>query len=137
MDLSLDHGDVAEPPRPATILGARNGMFSGKIVVGSAKPIRGLKAAAGDLAGEGGRIPADAVRIRYGVEWGDQQPRELTRLNYLHPYIKYNAVQFNALVPEAPEQVAVKPLTQAWYREKDLPEAVTPCPGQSCRCGSP
>ncbi len=129
VDMNLDFGDPAESPRPATIVAARNGMFSGKVVVGSSKPIRGLKATAGDLVGEGGRIPAEAVRIRYGVEWGEQQPRENTRLNILLPYIKYNAVQFNALAPEPPEQVAVKPLTQAWYREKNLPEAVTPVPG--------
>jgi len=129
IDMNLDYGDRAEPLRPVTIIGTRNGMFSGKAVVGSPRPIRGLKATATDLAGEGGRIPADAVRIRYGIEWGEQQPRENTRLNYLFPYIKHNAVQFNALAPEAPGEAAVKALTTAWYREKNLPEAVTPVPG--------
>ncbi len=50
-------------------------------------------------------------------------------MNYLLPYVKYNAVQFNALAPEAPEQVAPRPLAAAWYREKNLPETVTPVPG--------
>ena len=129
VDMDLDFGDPAEPLRPLTILGTRNGMFSGKVLLGSAKPIRGLKATVGDLVGEGGRIPAEAVRIRYGVEWGEQQPRELTRLNYLLPYVKYTPVQFNALASEAPEHVAPRPLATAWYRERNLPETVTPVPG--------
>ncbi len=80
VDMDLDYGDPAEPLRAVTILGTRNGMFSGKLLVGSPKPIRGLKATAGDLVGQGGRIPAEAVRIRYGVEWGEQQPREDTQI---------------------------------------------------------
>jgi hypothetical protein len=129
LDMNLDFGDRAEPPRPVTILGARNGMFSGKAMVGSPKPIRGLKATPGDLVGEGGRIPAEAVRIRYGVEWGQRQPREVTRLNQLHPYMRYDAAQFNALSPEPPAEVGVIPLKTAWYRDQNLPEAVTPVPG--------
>lgn len=128
-DMNLDYGDRAEPLRPVTIIAARNGMFSGKLVVGSSKPIRGLKATMGDLVDGGERIPAEAVRIRYGVQWSEEQPRETTRLNYLHPYIKYQATQLNALSPESPQQVAVIPLATAWYREKNLPEAVTPVPG--------
>ncbi len=128
-DMNLDYGDRAEPLRPVTIMGTRNGVFSGKVVVGSPRPIRGLKATPGDLVGEEGRIPAEAVRIRYGVEWGQQRLREQTRLNQLHPYIKYEAVQFNALSPEPPEEVGVAPLKTAWYRDQDLPEAVTPVPG--------
>lgn len=129
LDMNLDYGDRAEPLRPVTILAARNGMFSGKAVVGSPRPIRGLKATPGELVGEGGRIRAEAVRIRYGIQWSQQQPRELTRLNQLHPYIRYEAAQFNALSPEPPEEVPVIPLRTAWYRDQKLPEAVTPVPG--------
>ncbi len=128
-DMNLDFGDRAEPLRPVTIVATRNGTFSGKVVVGSPKPIRGLKATASDLAGEGGRIQAEAVRIRYGMEWGEQRPREVTRLNQLHPYIRYRTVQFNALSPEPPEEVGVIPLATAWYRDPALPETVTPVPG--------
>jgi len=129
LDMDLDYGDRAEPLRPVTIIGARNGMFSGKVVVGSPRPIRGLKATPGDLVGEEGRIPAEAVRIRYGTEWGEQQPREVTRLNQLHPYVRYRASQFNALSPEPPAEVGVASLSTAWYRDQVLPETVTPVPG--------
>jgi hypothetical protein len=129
LDMNLDFGDGAEPRRPVTIIGARNGAFTGKILVGSRSPIRGLKATAGDLTGEGGRIPADAVWIRYGTEWGEQEPREQTRLNQLHPYVRYLTGQFNALSPEPPVEAAVGALKTAWYRDQVLPETVTPVPG--------
>lgn len=129
LDMNLDYGDRAETLRPVTIIAARNGIFSGKAVVGSPEPIHGLRATAGDLVGEGGRIPAEAVRIRYGVEWLEQQPREVTRLNQLHPYMRYGAAQFNALSPEPPDEVGVAPLDTAWYRNPDFPETVTPVPG--------
>ncbi len=58
--------------RPIALSGARNGVFSDKIVVGSAKPIRGLKAIPGELRGPGGTIPASALRVRYGVAGGTE-----------------------------------------------------------------
>jgi len=70
-DFDLDFGTQAEKLRPIRLVGARNGVYSGKVVVGSTKPLRGLKAAAGDLRGEaGGTIPAGQMRIRYGLRWG-------------------------------------------------------------------
>ena len=69
--------DTAAPDailRPIQLAGARNGVFSDKIVVGSAKPIRGLEAVPSDLRGAGGVIPASALRARYaavgGAEYG-------------------------------------------------------------------
>jgi len=71
-DFDLDFGDPSEPLRPVEIVGVRRGAFSGKVVVGSDRPIRGLAAAAGDLEGPGGRIPASAVRIRCAFPWGNE-----------------------------------------------------------------
>ena len=70
-DFDLDFGDQAEPLRPVIIAGARNGSFTGKIVAGSARPIRNLQVTAAELRGPGGTIPAANVRIRYGVPWGE------------------------------------------------------------------
>ncbi|HUS48165.1 MAG TPA: glycoside hydrolase domain-containing protein, partial [Phycisphaerae bacterium] len=70
-DFDMDFGDPAEPLRPIRLVGARNGTYSGKVVVGSTQPIKGLKATCGDLAGPGGaKIAAARVRIRYGLRWG-------------------------------------------------------------------
>ncbi|MCK4298269.1 MAG: hypothetical protein KAX80_01985, partial [Planctomycetes bacterium] len=71
-DLNHDFGDQAEPLRPVRIVGARNGLFSGKVVVGSTEPIRGLKVTPGSIEGRGGTIPASAVRIRYAIPWGEE-----------------------------------------------------------------
>ncbi|HUT57981.1 MAG TPA: glycoside hydrolase domain-containing protein [Phycisphaerae bacterium] len=71
-DFDLDYGDRCEPVRPVEIVGAANGSFSGKVMLGSTEPIRGLKVTVGDLTGEGAKIPASAVRIRYGIPWGQE-----------------------------------------------------------------
>ena len=130
VDLNLDYGDLAEPLRPATILGTRNGLFSGKLRRGlvqtDSRAEGHRRRSGGPRRTHSGRGGANPLRQWNGAS--SSRGRQ-TRLNYLLPYIKYNAVQFNALAPEAPEQVAVKPLTEAWYREKNLPETVTPVPG--------
>ena len=72
VDFDMDFGNRAEPLRPIRLVGARNGSYSGKVVVGSSAPIKGLKAIAGDLVGPGGgRIPAAQVRIRYAFPWAN------------------------------------------------------------------
>jgi len=71
-DFDVDFGDRCEAVRPVTIVAARNGSFSGKVVVGSSEPIRGLTATPTDLKGSAGTIPASAVRIRYALPWGDE-----------------------------------------------------------------
>jgi hypothetical protein len=70
-DCDLDFGNPCETLRPVCITGVRNGTFSGKVVAGSTKPIKGLKASATELRGpNGATIPAAALRIRYGAPWG-------------------------------------------------------------------
>jgi hypothetical protein len=62
---AFDYGDDA--PRPVVIASPRNGVFSGRLVVSSDNPLRGVKVQVADLvqAGGEGRIPAAAVRVRY------------------------------------------------------------------------
>ena len=62
----VDHAP-REELRSIRIVGARNGAFFGKIVVGSDKPIRGLKVEASDLKSDkgGGTIPSAAATIKY------------------------------------------------------------------------
>ncbi len=52
---------------PVRLVGARNGFFSGRVVLSSSKTIAGLKATAGDLATADAKakIPASAVQIRW------------------------------------------------------------------------
>lgn len=52
--------------RVVRIVGARQGTYSGQVVVGASQELRGLSARAGDLAGPGGAaIPASAIAVRY------------------------------------------------------------------------
>ena len=93
-DHSLDQGDAGFPLYPVTMMAARNGMFSGKVVLGSTEPIRGLKVTPGDLEGPaGGVIGAANVDVRYGLPWGVER---LTDVGLYHgkwlrdgPYLDY------------------------------------------------
>ena len=62
--------------KPVTLVGARNGSFSGKIVVESSGSIKSVKASAGALTGKDGTIPAKNVQIRYGKFWDRHGGRE-------------------------------------------------------------
>ena len=61
-----DYGDPCEPLGPIRLAGARNGAFSGQVVVGSTAALRGLKAMASELTGPG-TIPAENVLVRYAL----------------------------------------------------------------------
>jgi len=53
---------------PIRLAGAKNGSYTGRVVVSSDRPLKALKAQAGELVGPGGaKIPRRALRIRYGV----------------------------------------------------------------------
>ena len=69
-DLSVDFGDPAEPLRPVMIMGAKNGSFTGKVVVGSTLPIQELKVTPGELKGQEGSIPAATCRCGTGCHGG-------------------------------------------------------------------
>jgi len=107
-DGSLDYGDPCKALRPIRLVGARGGSVSGKAVVGSARAIRGLKAAVGDLNGPGGAIAAPAVRVRYGCRWGTEagfcygEGRDAIR----EPYPRRPAL-FGALADTPPAEVPV------------------------------
>jgi len=75
-DIVLDERSpkVVKELKPVTLVGARNGAFSGKIVVESTRTIKGLKASVDALTGQGGIgiIPASCVQIRYASAWDSQ-----------------------------------------------------------------
>jgi hypothetical protein len=83
-----EYGDPCEPLRPIRLIAARNGAFSGEVVVGSSAAMRGLKAVAGDLAGAG-TIAASNIQIRYALDDKDTN------------------LPFDILSPDAPGEVAV------------------------------
>jgi Glycoside hydrolase 123, catalytic domain/Glycoside hydrolase 123 N-terminal domain len=72
---ALDVADLSEPLRPMVIHGARNGWFSGQVVVGSASAISELEAELSEFKGPG-KIPAAGVRIRYGLPDGPRTGRK-------------------------------------------------------------
>jgi len=72
-DMDLDYGDPFETIRPVKLVGARNGVCSGKVVVGNDQSIKNIRAVVTDLTGpKGGTIPATAIQVRYAVAWGEE-----------------------------------------------------------------
>ncbi|MBA4388975.1 MAG: hypothetical protein C0404_13420 [Verrucomicrobia bacterium] len=97
----LSWGCPFAPLVPVRIAGARNGVFTGQIVVSSDEPIRSLEAKAGDLVQTdgGGRIPAAAVQLCF-QGYPDAYPKSLTR--------DPNMSLFDVLYEKAPAEVSVR-----------------------------
>ena len=137
--LELDYGSVCEPLKPIRIVAARNGRFSGQIVLGSTAEIAGLSAKVSDLrhAGGGGAIAAEAAKIRYALP-GQGRMQYLGGSVYGGPTGTSLGVlfhRFDALVDEAPATVPVRSQTEklnanvrtSWgLPAKPVPAAVVP-----------
>ncbi|NQZ67660.1 MAG: hypothetical protein HRT89_06285 [Lentisphaeria bacterium] len=64
----FDYGNPVEKTSPVLIHAARNTVFSGRLMVGSAQAIKGLKVKVGDLTSKGGgKLPGSIVQIRYAA----------------------------------------------------------------------
>ncbi len=104
--LDLDYGGPCEPLRPVRIVGVRNGVFSGKVAVGSSGPLKDIAAPVGtfERAG-GGALPASAVQVRYPL------PGEGDEFGFLRHPSGGKARRFDALVERPPEVLgAVQPV---------------------------
>jgi len=115
-DFVIDWGDRTEPLRPVAITGTRNGAFSGKLMVGSTRPIQGLSVSVSDLRGAGGVIPASAVRVRYAIPWGENYSlQSRSSMGYVDP-------ELGCLVDAAPAEI---PLSQSQTSRALVEGAVT------------
>ena len=92
----FDYGDPWEPLRPIVIRAARNGVFSGRLMVGSDGPIKGLKASVSDLvqAGGGAKLPPSAMRVCYAVPANEAN-------SWMAPF------RFDGLLDAIPAEIAV------------------------------
>ena len=115
-DVNVDFGDQAEPLRPVTIMGARNGSFTGKVVVGSTEAIRGLNVTPADLEGPAGTaIPASNVRVRYGILWGNHKLVEAGNRRFPSPYPTWGANRLGALAEKPLDEFKVLiPVRDSW-----------------------
>jgi len=98
------YGDPCEPLRPMTVAAAPNGVFSGRLLVGSPQALKGLKLAVGDLAQAegGGKIPVSAVRVRCAA------PGLETAYS---PWVPPD--RFDALLEAIPAEIPVRKTAQA------------------------
>lgn len=64
----FDYGDPSDAVRPLAIHAPRNNAFSGRLVVSSDRPLKGLTVKVSDLVQAGGsKLPTAAVQVRYAV----------------------------------------------------------------------
>jgi len=116
-DFDLDFGNPCEALRAVRIEGARNGQFTGKVVVGSTEAIKRLKVTPGALKCDGGSIAAGNVHIRYGIVWGDQDLNIASgsKDNMRRPYTAFQHL-LGALSDEPLEtfEVKVPEFKQSW-----------------------
>lgn len=85
---AADYASPCEPLDPVRIIAARNGAFSGQIVVGSTKPLLNPRASVSRLSGPAD-LPPSAVQVRYAIADPDQR------------------LSFDVLSPSPPAEVAV------------------------------
>jgi len=128
-DFDLDFGDPG-PLFPIRLVGARNGRFSGKVVVGSSEPIRGLRVTASNLSAGGTTIPASAVRIRYGIPWGREAGVNGQRTIHHHTVLEFNCYPraptlLGALAETPPAEFPVRTVKPSRYDLK-TPGQVAP-----------
>jgi len=104
----FSYGEPNEPLRPIRIHGAGNGVFSGKVVIGSSEPILGLKTIVTELAGPG-TIPVSAIEIRYALPDGYVYPGFAQRFDGLEIFPPAK-VPFCKWTRDKPGQGVVQPV---------------------------
>jgi len=126
---NVDFGDPSEAVRPIEIAAARNGAFSGQVVVGADEHIGNLKASVTALAGaDGSAIPASAVQVRYGLPADHAESHnESHRLRAPVPYGRLRR-RFDGLAEHAPRRVpagakAGGAVVPVWVTVRVPPEA--------------
>jgi hypothetical protein len=67
--LDIVGDDADQQPGPVRIVAARNGCFSGKVILCSAAPLKGISAVAGELRTADGKfsIPPSCVQVRFAT----------------------------------------------------------------------
>ncbi|MGA2621717.1 MAG: glycoside hydrolase domain-containing protein [Thermoguttaceae bacterium] len=106
VDFDFDWGDPCEKIEPIRIVGTRNGAFSGKVVVGSDQPIKGLTAKMSLFRSkEGAVLPASAVQVRYAL--ADRKWLTDMDCGFAARYPR-GAVAFDGLAESAPVEVPIR-----------------------------
>ncbi len=100
----MEYGDPNESLRPIELVGARNGSWTGQVVVGSAAPLKGLSAEMTALAGAdpSAAIPVESTVLRYPVPNGEG------KLSGGRYRAVYSADRFDGLADQPPAEVPVR-----------------------------
>jgi len=121
-----DWADPHEKLQPIRLAGARNGSYTGRVVVSSDQPLRKLRATMSELtAADGGKIPASAVRVSYG-RFDPTWPVSASPSGP-HHYPRLGTLRDDAMVSAPPEELPVRtPKLDAWAAQTRAADALPP-----------
>lgn len=110
----VDYGDSTDPLRPISVIGTRNGEFSGQVVLGCDAPIKGVGAELRRLnhTERKGSIEGDRIQIRFARASGGEKGAPAR-------YAGANVARFDILEEAPPAEVPV-------VRKSKSPGAVLP-----------
>ncbi len=113
-----DYGDPNETLAPIKLVGARNGTCSGKVVVSSTRPIKGIRTKVSDLVQPGGKghIPASRIQVRYGVLGYEPEKRAQSR----YPMAS-RVLRFDGLAQMLPAEMPVITRQPPRHAPADIP----------------
>ncbi|MFH0980153.1 MAG: glycoside hydrolase domain-containing protein [Planctomycetota bacterium] len=125
-----DYGDPCEALRPIRLAGARNGWYSGQVVIRSATAIEKIQAVVTDLVREGGsgKVPAAEMQVLYAVAFKADKvfgPEGRAWANVPWPFAALDEAPPARVEPEslgkADAPAAVQPVWVTVHVPKDAP----------------
>jgi hypothetical protein len=119
---NFDFGDPNETVQPILLPGARNGVFSGQIAVGSSGKLNNLKVSASDLSLENGKgsIPSSALWFRYGIGTSIQWSSDGRYISNKEGYSWFDGLT-NTMPAPAPWKDAVQLILVSVKTNKETP----------------
>ncbi len=101
--VNRDYGEAGDRAQVIRLVGARNGSYSGMVMVGCTEAVADLGAQMGELVSADGaaRIPGSAVRVRYGVGQAldDAPRRDPAGSSYTYYYPSFNRMLERYVTP--------------------------------------
>jgi hypothetical protein len=115
---AFDYSHPFDELKPLSLVGARNGRFSARILVSSREAIRGLAVTSSALAHDGGgELPAEAVRIRYAEPANPRGRESVGWRRWPH---------FDRLLDTVPDEVRATPMKIRGRNLQPVPTALVP-----------
>ena len=125
--LVYDYAHPAEKVRPIRLVGARNGIFSGRVMVSSREAVRQLRARVTELTRVGGKgkIPVEEIRVRYAEPGNRGRYGRPAGLPHSWRGWRYWP-RFDRLFDKAPDEIEAEPMPIRGRTLQPVPTVAVP-----------